>query len=205
MSQTGGHTCVILYRRTTVPALKSKDRGYTTCAKRKCNPMNAQTYFTDIVLPTYAEFENNPTCKRRAMLATLVLFHLLDYQIADARENKGHLGNLKKKVCGECVAFGAIAAIATGVKHVEIKGPDKFSPEEIETLPAGTIVERFQHESQVRVFKTPKPMLWFEYKKQRHFLYIDLYVSLQYLATAFELSGAEEMQLPLQLCYSTSA
>jgi hypothetical protein len=41
--------------------------------------MNGERYFKQIVEPTIADFEANPTSVRHAFLAALAVFHSIDY------------------------------------------------------------------------------------------------------------------------------
>ena len=164
--------------------------------------MNAQKYFNDMVVPTYKEFERDRLNRRRALLASLVLYHLLDYVNADTAGTKGSLGALKKKTRERCAAFRAVEAIASGTKHVEVRGPDRFSPDEIAALAAGTVIDRREVEQgTIREHRTDRPMLWYYFEGQRHFVDVDLFVTLKYLAYEFGLHAANDIELPMKLVY----
>ena len=168
--------------------------------------MNAQKYFVDIVVPTYREFERDRLNLRRALLASLVLYHMLDYVNADIDGKKGNLGTLLEKTRKRCAVFRAVEAIANGTKHVELRGPDRFSPDDIATFSAGTVLDRRKIEQgTIREFKTERAMLWLEFKSHRHFVDVDLFAALKYLADKFGLHGADDIELPMQLAYKDTA
>jgi hypothetical protein len=164
--------------------------------------MNAQKYFVDMVVPTYREFERDRLDRRRALLASLVLYHLLDYVNADTGGTKGSLSALLEKTRKRCAAFRVVEAIANGTKHVEVRGPDRFSPDHIAAVAGGTVLDHREIEQgMIREFKTERRLLWLDFKKQRHFVDIDLFVTLNYLADEFRLCGADNIELPMQLVY----
>jgi len=164
--------------------------------------VNAQMYFVDIVLPTYKEFERDRLNRRRAQLASLVLYHLLDYVNADTGGKKGDLGLLLEATRKRCSAFQGIEAIANGTKHVEVRGPDHFSPADIAAYSAGTILDRLNTEQgMVREFKTERSMFWFDFKDQRYFVDVALFATLTYLAEEHGLDGADGIENPMQLIY----
>ena len=162
--------------------------------------MNAQKYFDNMVVPTYREFERDRLYQRRALLASLVLYHLLDYVNADTAGTKGTLGALKQKTGERCAAFKVVKAIANGTKHVKLRGPDQFSPDQIAAVAGGTVLDHREIENgTIREFKTERPML--EFKNKRHFVDVVLFATLRYLADEFGLCGADNIELPMQLVY----
>jgi len=164
--------------------------------------MNAQQYFTDVVVPTYKEFEQDRQSTRRALLAALVLYHLLDYVNADKRGTKGKLGALLAETRKRCASFQVVEAIANGTKHVEVRGPDRFSPDAIALVDGGTVIDRREiEEGKSREFKTTRPMLWVEFHGHRHFVDVDLYAALVYFVHEFRLSGPQSLELPLQVVF----
>lgn len=97
--------------------------------------------------------------------------------------------------------------MANGTKHVEVRGPDRFSPDDIAAFAVGTVLDRRKIEQgTIREFKIDRPMLWFDFRDQRHFVDVDLFVTLKYLADEFGLRGAANVELPMQLaCKDTPA
>lgn len=164
--------------------------------------MDAQEYFTAIVMPTYREFEQERLDRRRALLAALVLYHLLDYVNADRGGNEGNLGALQKKTCERYGMFRLVKVIANGTKHAEVRGPDPFSPDAITAAAAGTVLDRRELEQgRIREHRATTPMLWCIFQGQRVFVDLALFATLQYLAREFGLRGADGLDLPMQLVY----
>jgi hypothetical protein len=170
------------------------------------NVMNAQGYFDAVVMPTYEEFQQDRSNLRRALLAALVIYHVLDYVNADRGGTKGKLAVLQKQTGERCAAFKGVEALANGTKHVKLRGPDPFSPDDIEALVVGSGVDRRKIEQDaVREFKTGVPMFWFCVKDKKHLIDVDLFAALKYVACEFELRGAENIQLPMQVIYKDTA
>ena len=168
--------------------------------------MNAQEYFDVIVVPTYEEFQQDRSNRRRALLASLVvIYHLLDYVIADRGGTKGRLAVLQKQTGERCAAFKGVEALANGTKHVKLRGPDPFSPDDIEALAVGSILDcRKIEQVTIREFKTDVPMFWFCFEDKKHFVDVDLFAALKYVTREFELHGADNIQLPMQLIYKNT-
>ncbi|MBG0797160.1 hypothetical protein IYX23_05595 [Methylocystis sp. L43] len=75
--------------------------------------MDALEYLNTIVEPTIAEFEKEPTCRRRAFLACLVTFHTVDY-LAPKKSTE-----LRDRLCKQSQEFLLIDRVAHAFKHVE--------------------------------------------------------------------------------------
>ncbi|NUJ81429.1 hypothetical protein HUN39_15630 [Methylocystis sp. FS] len=85
--------------------------------------MDALEYLDMIVDPTIAEFEREPTCRRRAFLACVVTFHTVDYLEA----SMGSTG-LRQQFCREYEDFLLIDRVAHAFKHVETGSNKSGSP-----------------------------------------------------------------------------
>jgi hypothetical protein len=72
--------------------------------------MEVEHYFEQIVDPTIADFEANPTSIRHASLAAVVVFHAIDYLGA-----KSH----RKKFREDNADFALVDRIAHAFKHVK--------------------------------------------------------------------------------------
>ena len=90
--------------------------------------MDAKQYADEIVDPTIAEFENEPRSRRRAFLACVATFHLIDYV------GKQRLKDFRR----ECRAFVAVERYAHALKHT--KTGHRNSP--VQPLTAGQVYER---------------------------------------------------------------
>jgi len=71
--------------------------------------MDAKQFADEIVDPTIAEFEREPSSRRRAFLACVATFHLIDYI------DKTQLEKFRR----ECPAFKAVDRYAQTFKHGE--------------------------------------------------------------------------------------
>lgn len=71
--------------------------------------MEIERYFEQIVDPTIADFEANPTSVRHAFLAAVVVFHAIDY--LDANSNR-------KTFRKESADYALVDRIAHAFKHV---------------------------------------------------------------------------------------
>ena len=80
--------------------------------------MEIDRYFVQIVDPTIADFEANPTSVRHAFLAALAVFHSIDY-LAPNRS-----AGLRTAFRKQCEEFVIIDRIAHAFKHVETGHPD---------------------------------------------------------------------------------
>jgi hypothetical protein len=78
--------------------------------------MSPQEYLELIVEPTVAEFEQDQASVRRVFLASVAVFHTIDY-IRPKRTQ-----NLRKLFRDECPAFAKIDRVAHAFKHVESDG-----------------------------------------------------------------------------------
>lgn len=86
---------------------------------------DAQTYFEEIVIPTINDFEQEPTSVRRAFLASVALFHTVDYLAAQSGfPNKG---NLRKQLRAESPDFAIVDRVAHAFKHLQTG--DEMSPD----------------------------------------------------------------------------
>jgi hypothetical protein len=94
--------------------------------------MDAKQYADEVMDPTIAEFENEPRSRRRAFIACLVTFHLIDY--IDAQRRK----ELRQEFRGDCPAFAVVDRVTHAFKHVTTGHPQ--SP--IQPLAAGQVIER---------------------------------------------------------------
>ncbi len=74
--------------------------------------MDARDYIRDIVEPTIADFDANPTSVRHAFQACVAIFHCVDYMSAGQSNAK-----LREKFRRECPAFAQIDRIANAFKH----------------------------------------------------------------------------------------
>lgn len=71
-------------------------------------------YLVDVVRPTIADFEREPTSVRRAFLACVVTFHGVDY----LAHNVERPANLRQVFRGESPDFAIVDDIAHALKHV---------------------------------------------------------------------------------------
>jgi hypothetical protein len=91
--------------------------------------MDAKQFADEIVDPTITDFEREPSSRRRAFLACVATFHLVDYIPKKPRERYRR----------ECPAFAAVDRYANAFKHSETG--DLRNPL-IKPLKAGQIFER---------------------------------------------------------------
>lgn len=76
--------------------------------------MEIERYFEQIVDPTIADFEANPTSVRHAFLAAVAVFHAIDYLDADSHRKKFRESNAD---------FALVDRIAHAFKHVHTGHP----------------------------------------------------------------------------------
>jgi hypothetical protein len=76
-------------------------------------------YFRDIVEPTVADFEREPSSVRHAYLACIVTYHFADAVLAYTKR-KGELGKIRKELAAIAPAFWTVEGIANMAKHVEL-------------------------------------------------------------------------------------
>jgi hypothetical protein len=75
--------------------------------------MTPQNYMDEIVLPTVAEFKNEPRSRRRAYLACVVTFHLKDH--LKAAGEKG----IEQTMRAAGHAFDVVRGVCNGTKHFQ--------------------------------------------------------------------------------------
>src|SRR5664280_2984354 len=73
----------------------------------------------EIVDPTIADCEANPTSRRHAFLACAALFHTIDYLQYPDRD-----GNLRKRLRDESADFSSVDRVAHAFKHVASGHPN---------------------------------------------------------------------------------
>jgi hypothetical protein len=76
--------------------------------------MDAITYLDMIVDPTIAEFQQAPANRRRAFLACVATYHVVDY-LTPGKSS----GNLRRKLGSECQEFALIDRAAHAFKHMQ--------------------------------------------------------------------------------------
>jgi hypothetical protein len=96
--------------------------------------MDARQYADMIVDPTIAEFESNPRAVRRAFLACVVTFHMIDY-ITHPKGSSARRDEFRKA----SPAFATIDRVAHALKHVTTGTP---SSPTLKPLAAGQVIER---------------------------------------------------------------
>ena len=96
--------------------------------------MDAKQYADMIVDPTIAEFESDPRAVRRAYLACVVTFHMIDY-ITRPKEPSARREEFRRA----SPAFATIDRVAHALKHVSTGDPR--SPTQ-KPLAAGQVIER---------------------------------------------------------------
>jgi hypothetical protein len=70
--------------------------------------MEIERYFEQIVDPTIADFEANPTSVRHAFLAAVVVFHAIDYLPRETASSS----SLRNRFRNECADFAIVDRIA---------------------------------------------------------------------------------------------
>jgi hypothetical protein len=78
--------------------------------------MSPKIYFDEVIAPTYREFQSDPTNVRRAMLACVVAYHIVDVIAVVHDELPSKWYNEFQSRCRE---FEVIKAIALVTKHIE--------------------------------------------------------------------------------------
>ena len=96
--------------------------------------IDAKRYADEIADPTIAEFELDPRSPRRAFLACVATFHLIDYI---AHPNKA--ANQRVVFRRESQAFAAIDRVAHAFKHVVTGHPDSA---DLQPLASSDVIER---------------------------------------------------------------
>ena len=89
--------------------------------------MEIERYFEQIVDPTIADLEANPTSVRHAFLAAVVVFHAIDYLDANS---------YRKQFREDNADFALVDRIAHAFKHVRTRDP------QIPALSAEEVIER---------------------------------------------------------------
>ena len=74
--------------------------------------MDAQHYLSTIVAPTIAEYATERTSVRRAFLACVAAFHMIDYLAESKRP-----ATVRSQVRSECPSFILIDRVANAFKH----------------------------------------------------------------------------------------
>ncbi|QIG96311.1 hypothetical protein [Bradyrhizobium sp. 6(2017)] len=92
--------------------------------------MEIERYFDQIVDPTIADFETNPTSVRHAFLAAVVVFHAIDYLGANSNRKKFREGNAD---------FALVDRIAHAFKHVQTGNP---ADPKLQPLSAKAVIQR---------------------------------------------------------------
>jgi hypothetical protein len=95
-------------------------------------------YLDEIVEPTIAEFERNPTSVRHAFLACVATYHSLDYLTYDEikrKTPKGEVGNLRHLFGKESADFKLVDDVAHAFKHVVAGNPNNSSLRADEVIP----------------------------------------------------------------------
>lgn len=87
-------------------------------------------YLKDIVEPTVAEFEVEPTSVRKAFLACVVVYHSVDYLAAPRKP-----GNLIQRLRQLSPAFAIVDRVAHAFKHTKSEGRDPIKVEEVISRP----------------------------------------------------------------------
>ena len=81
--------------------------------------MEIEQYLSEIADPTIADYEANPTSRRLAFVACVMLFHAIDYLQYPDRD-----GNLRKRCRDESPDFAHVDRIAHALKHVSSGHPN---------------------------------------------------------------------------------
>jgi hypothetical protein len=84
--------------------------------------MDAKDYMDQIVDPTIADFEANPTSRHCAFLACVAAFHTVDY-IAQPGPSKNMRQTFRNNT-----DFAAVDRVAHAFKHVETSGSPRAVP-----------------------------------------------------------------------------
>ena len=84
--------------------------------------MAPAAYLQSIILPTYAEFQASPEDRRRAMLAAMVCYHMVDC-IARAEGEKDE-AKVYARHLARCPSLRTAKAVALAAKHIEVAQPD---------------------------------------------------------------------------------
>jgi len=98
--------------------------------------MTAVEYLSAIVEPTIAEFEADPTDRRRAILACLVTFHTVDYMTRPRGT-----GQIRSEFGRQSNDFALIDRVAHAAKHVQ-SGNDAASEAHKRPLSVDQLIER---------------------------------------------------------------
>ena len=94
--------------------------------------MDATQYADEIMDPTIAEFENDPRSTRRAFLACVATFHMIDY-IAHPVDKAQRRGAFRR----ESPAFATVDRVAHAFKHMKTQDPKLQPP-----LASDQVIER---------------------------------------------------------------
>ena len=96
--------------------------------------MDARRYLEEIVAPTIAEYEAEPTSVRRAFLACVAAFHTVDHLAHPASGR-----SLRQKFNRESSDFKLIDSIAHAFKHVSVGAA---APDHAKGLSADEVISR---------------------------------------------------------------
>lgn len=92
-----------------------RDQGAgATCTAMGRAAMEIERYLEQIIDPTIADFEANPTSVRHAFLAAVAVFHAIDYLDANS---------LRKRFREESADFALVDRIAHAFKHAQTGHP----------------------------------------------------------------------------------
>jgi hypothetical protein len=88
--------------------------------------MDPESYMNEIVDPTIADFETNPTSRRHAFLACVALFHTLDYLEFPKKPaiRRKRLRDERKRLRDESADFASVDRVAHAFKHVASGHPN---------------------------------------------------------------------------------
>ena len=76
--------------------------------------MDLRAYLLEVVRPTIAEFEANPTSRRHAFIACVVTYHCVDY-LAYPDKPQNRLASFREA----CPGFEVVDRVAHAFKHVK--------------------------------------------------------------------------------------
>jgi hypothetical protein len=96
--------------------------------------MDAKTFADEIVEPTIADFEREPRSPRRAFLACVATFHMIDY-IAHPATPSQRRGAFRR----QSQAFAVVDRVAHAFKHVATGHP---SDQTLQPLTSDQVIER---------------------------------------------------------------
>jgi hypothetical protein len=95
--------------------------------------MNSHAFATEIVVPTVKEALADRANKRRAYVASIITYSLVDYIAAETGSNNSAVCNKLRKVCKP--AFEVVQGVCNGTKHKVSTGSYRFSPGDEQSVP----------------------------------------------------------------------